>query len=136
MALPLGLSLLWACFNDKCHHDDTNPLLQHWLTQQVVTAYTETYGNVDDINIENPVRRLGLVPQGNGDQVNMIEIDVAEDENAAAVMASAGSAVGGVSSDVVGPLLAHQMTVQRQIEEVKGQVIQHLFEMKTQHQKQ
>ena len=66
--------------------------------QQVVTAYTETYGNVDDINIENPVRRLGLVPQGNGDQVNMIEIDMDTDENAAAVVAT--GAVGWLSSDV------------------------------------
>ena len=64
----------------------------------------------------------------------MIEIDMDTDENAAAVVAT--GAVGGLSSDVVGPLLAHQMTVQRQIEEVKGQVMQQLFEMKMQHQKQ
>ena len=136
VALPLGLALLWAGFRDKSHRNDetTDLMLQHWLQQKIVSAYEDSYGTVENLNIENPVRRLGLVPQGNGDQVNMIEIDFDGDDDAAAVVGT-GSA-GGLSSDTVGPLLAHQMTVQRQIEEVKSQVMQQLFEMKTQHHKQ
>ena len=138
-ALPLGHALLWAAFQDKFHHDEEFPLIPPNLRDQVVAAYETQYGSIEAQNKDNPIKRVGIVPQGTGDQVTMIEIDYEEDEDAATVRRNTNnlsSTSGGLSSDVAAPLLAHQMTVQREIQDVKTQVLQQLFEMRSQHERQ
>jgi len=136
-ALPLGYALLWSAFHDKFHHNEESPLIPPYLRDRLVAAFEAEYGTIDSQNKDNPIKRVGMVPQGTGDQVAMIEIDYDDDEDALAIRRNnLSSRSGGLTSDVAAPLLAHQMTVQREIQDVKTQVLQQLFEMRSQHERQ
>lgn len=134
-ALPLGHALLWASFQDKNHPIQDCPLLPEWLRHKVLSHFQASYGEVEQLNVENPVQRLSVTPQGNGDQCTMIEIDL-EDEDGPDGMYQAGTGNVLRSGEAPAALFAHQVQVQRQLEETKGQILQQLFEMKLQHRKQ
>ena len=141
-ALLLGHALLWAAFQDKNHRDEDYPLVQTWLRDRIVRSYEETYGPCESQNVDNPIKRISFVPQGVGDQVNIIEIDLDnddDDDNNEDELTSSYNRIARMSSgglgDAAAPILAHQITMQRQIEEVKGEMLQQLFELRTLNQK-
>ena len=135
VAIPLGHALLWASFYDKNHPDDECPLVPEWLRDQVVSNYEEMYGSLDDCDVANPVQRCSVTPQGNGDQVSMVELDFEEADTSMGGVVRV-RADGVMTAEATSSLLAHQVTVQRQVEETKQQVLQELYEMRNAHRRQ
>ena len=134
-ALPLGQALLWAAFHQKNNPHEEFPLMPSWLMARVMAQYELSYGNIVDCSVDNPIRRVSITPQGFGDQCHIIELDVEEDngDTVGTVQVRAG---GVVTADSSASLLAHQVTMQRQVEETKSVLLHQLFELRTLQQKQ
>ena len=137
VVLAVGYALLWAVFEDKSHSDNDLRLPSR-LTDRVVSSFEEEYGSIEGFNVANPVKRVPFVPHGVGDQVSIIEIgldnnNIDEASGAGTVLATDGLLSGAAAA---APLLAHSITVQRQIEETKAELLQQLFELRTINQKQ
>ena len=83
VAKTLALPLLWAAFDDH-RVDITNledpqaPHLEAILKESILEMYVEEYGVLRE-GWENPVERVGLLPQGHGAQLNMLELRRDED---------------------------------------------------------
>ena len=96
----------------------------------MLNAYQEEYG-LDISEVHNPVQKVTVVPQGSGDEVNLIEIGL--DANGEQVQVQGRN---GNAKDDMTTLLSHQLQVQRKIEETKLEVLNQLFEVRHHHIKQ
>ena len=57
------------------HTDPMYPLLQPWLRTEIINSYQEEYDQ-DISKVYNPVQKVTVVPQGSGDEVHLIKIDL------------------------------------------------------------
>ena len=120
----LGRAVLWAAFHEQHHADPECPLLQPWLRAAVIQAYEEAYGTASDV-VHNPVEKVTVVPQGNGDELYLIEIGVNSAGEQIQVDGRRDSTIDDMTT-----LLSHQLQVQRQIEETRAEVLNQLFEVR------
>ena len=124
-ALAIGKAVLWAAFHEQHHADPECPLLQPWLRADIIKAYEEAYGTTTDV-VHNPVQKVTVVPQGNGDELHLIEIGV---DSAGEPIQVEGRNRDTTIDDMT-TLLSHQLQVQRQIEETRAEVLNQLFEVR------
>ena len=75
VALTTSKAVLWAAFHEMNHTDPMYPLLQPWLRTEIINSYQEEYDQ-DISKVYNPVQKVTVVPQGSGDEVHLIKIDL------------------------------------------------------------
>ena len=76
--------------------------------------------------VHNPVEKVTVLPQGNGDELHLIEIGV----NSAGEPIQVEGRSRDTAIDDMATLLSHQLQVQRPIEETRAEVLNQLFKVR------
>ena len=153
MAIVFALSLLWAAFEDEKLKSSPAPeeastqvpktvaLLHPAFQHRIIRSYKSAFGELPH-SISNPVMKIPIVPQGYGDQLYITKLLTEDDGPAERERGEcpAGTSRSGGSCNQLAfstswwqlygvndcNVLGQQLSTQRRIEEVKGELLSEL----------